>query len=135
MVEAKSSNGTFNKVLIDSLIHTAKTCGLDGLTPVEMDGLIAALAEKIEADLRLTPPINPDRRYKLKELKPLGYERGRLYKAHQNVIRKDGRKSYVLGRDLLALNDAAPTLAMSPAPTTRRPRGRPRKIVMADTQP
>jgi hypothetical protein len=65
-----------------------------------MDGLVAALADKVEADLKLTPPINPDRRYRLKELKSLGYERGRLYKAHKSLIRKDGRKSYILGRDL-----------------------------------
>ena len=44
------SNGTINKRVIYSLIHAAKTCGLDGLTPAEMDGLIA-LAEKLEADL------------------------------------------------------------------------------------
>jgi hypothetical protein len=117
---------------LTSLINVAKTAGLDTLSSAQMDGLVAALAGKIEHDLGLMPCINPDRRYQLHELKPYGYGRGRFYKAYKHLIRKDGRKSYVLGRDVMALAETAPTLATSP-PTTRPDapppgrRGRPRK--------
>jgi hypothetical protein len=62
-----------------------------------------------------------------------GYTRGLLYKRHKHLIRKDGRKSFVLGRDLLADIAASPTLAPSvpmqagAVPMPRR-RGRPRKV-------
>jgi hypothetical protein len=124
------------KIALEGLVSIANTCGLGGLSPPEMDGLVAALAAalaaNIERDLQLAPPINPDRRYSLAEIQKNGYgpKRGRFYKAHKHLIRKDGRASYVLGRDLLALRDAAPTVATCPTtPVVRRPRGRPRKVV------
>jgi len=120
--------------LLDSLVQVAKTYGADCLSPAQMDHFVAALAEKVTADLKMTAGINPDREYSLSEIGEYGFgpKKGRFYKAYKHIIRKDGRRSYVLGRDLLALREGAPTLATSPAPfqpTMRRPRGRPRKIV------
>ena len=117
-------------------IGIANAFGLDGLSNAEMNGLVAAMAAKVERDLKLTPPINPDRRYRIKELASLGYGRGRFYKAHKHLIRKDGRTSYVLGRDLLALQEAAPRLgAGQPVSAMRRSRGRPRKATADGQQP
>jgi len=128
---------TFSQnIPLEGLVSIANTCGLDGLSPPEMDGLVAALAAKIERDLQLTPPINPDRRYSLAEIQKNGYgpKRGRFYKAYKHLIRKDGGASYVLGRDLLALCETAPTVATCPTtPVVRRPRGRPRKVVGGGT--
>src|SRR5205085_11929775 len=84
---------TFSQnIPLEGLVSIANTCGLDGLSPPEMDGLVAALAAKIERDLQLTPPINPDRRYSLAEIQKNGYgpKRGRFYKAYKHLIRKDG---------------------------------------------
>jgi hypothetical protein len=95
---------------------------------------VANLADKIDRDFRAE--IIPDRRYRLKELEPFGYKKGRLYKAHKHLIHKDGRMSYVIGRDLLALAETAPTLAArppQPQPDTCVPprrRGRPRKVTV-----
>ena len=133
-------NGTTKEPIIETLIQAMKRCGLGGLSPDEMDGLVAAIADKVEADLQLRPPIiNPDREYSLTEIRENGFgpKQGRFYKAYKHIIRKDGRRSYVIGRDLLDLRNRAPTLATSPVPmpsAMRRPRGRPRKIAVADAQ-
>jgi hypothetical protein len=84
---------------------------------------MAKLAQQIEP--ALVPRINPDRRYRIAELEVYGFKRGHFYKVYRHLIRKDGEMSYVLGRDLLALIEAAPTIADSPP----RRRGRPRKSV------
>jgi hypothetical protein len=97
---------------------------------------VAELADKIDRDFK--PEIVPDRRYRLKELEPFGFKRGRLYKAYKHLIHKDGRMSYVIGRDVLALAETAPTLAAKSlptrpdAPTAPRRRGRPRKAVAGE---
>lgn len=84
---------------------------------------IAKLAQQIEPALALR--IIPDRRYRIAELEVYGFKRGHFYKVYRHLIRKDGEMSYVVGRDLLALIEAAPTVAdLAP-----RPRGRPRKSV------
>jgi hypothetical protein len=98
---------------------------------LNLDDAVAVEALGREIERHLTPRINPDRRYRLKELEQFGYKKGRFYKANKHLIKKDGRSSYVLGRDLLALNDTAPTVVARPVPEQRsqaRPRGRPRKI-------
>jgi hypothetical protein len=129
---------TVSALPLTSLIKVAKTAGLDTLSSAQMDDLVAALAGKIEHDFGLMPCIHPDRRYQLHELKQYGYGRGRFYKAYKHLIRKDGRKSYVLGRDLLELVETAPTLAASPSPTQPdvpalpRRRGRPQKTVTGE---
>jgi hypothetical protein len=103
---------------------------------------VAVLAKQIERDL--LPRIIPDRRYSIPELvEKFGYTRGLFYKRRKHLIRKDGRKSFVLGRELLADIEAAPTLAPAvPAVTTAiaaaaappRRRGRPRKV-MVESKP
>jgi len=129
---------TVSALPLTSLINVAKTAGLDMLSSAQMDDLVTALAGKIEHDFGLMPCIHPDRRYQLHELKQYGYGRGRFYKAYKHLIRKDGRKSYVLGRDLLELVETAPTLAASPSPTQLdapalpRRRGRPQKTVTGE---
>jgi hypothetical protein len=117
---------------VESLARAVRTAGLDALSPAEMDRLVARLARQIEHDLKLMP-VCPDRRYSLSEIVQygLGPKKGRFYKSYKHLIKKDGRRSYVLGRDLLALNDTAPTVVARPVPEQRsqaRPRGRPRKI-------
>jgi len=104
---------------------------------LEDQRVVATIAEQIGRDLQQRggvldqpmPRINPDRRYQIGELEQYGYKKGRFYKAHKHLIRKDGRKSYVLGLDLLLLNENAPTLASHPPKPQpmRRPRGRPTK--------
>ena len=90
---------------------------------------VVALAKQIERDL--VPRIIPDRRYTIPELvNQFGYTRGLLYKRHKHLIRKDGRKSFVWGRELLADIEAAPTLGARAIGNTVAPRrrGRPRKL-------
>ena len=95
---------------------------------------IARLANLIEpAPLRR---INPDRRYRIAELEPFGLKPGLLYKRHKHLIRKDGHLSYMLGRDVLALNETAPKLAGKTPTNTAivpRRRGRPRKDAKRST--
>jgi len=97
---------------------------------------VATLAKQIENDL--LPRIIPDRRYDIPELEQFGYKAGIIYKRHKHLIRKDGRKSYIVGRDLIALRDNAPTLVANSNPAeptpTRRPRGRPRKLPPSDPE-
>jgi hypothetical protein len=90
-----------------------------------------------EAAPELAPRIIPDRRYKIAELEWwFGLKRGRLYKAHKEVIRNEGRSAFVLGRDVLTLNETAPKL-VGKAPTSTallpRRRGRPRKDAKRST--
>jgi len=92
---------------------------------------VAALAKQFETDL--APRIIPDRRYSITELvKQFGYTRGLFYKRHKHLIRKDGRKSFVLGRELLADIESTPTLSGITVQASEPPRrrGRPRKIVV-----
>lgn len=100
------------------------------------EAAVAALAKQIENDL--LPRIIPDRRYNIPELEQFGYKPGIIYKRHKHIIRKDGAKSYIVGRDLIALRDNAPMLAANPKPapptSTRRPRGRPRKLPPSDPE-
>src|SRR5262245_37064676 len=73
------------------------------------DQAIEKFARESEADL--VPRIVPDRRYRLAELEHcFGIKRGRIYKAHKDVIRNEGRSAFVLGRDALMLNETAPKL-------------------------
>jgi hypothetical protein len=112
--------------------------GLD----VNDNAAVAAFAKQIEREL--LPRIIPDRCYSIPELvEKFGYTRGLFYKRRKHLIRKDGRKSFVLGRELLADIEAAPTLAPAvPAVTTAiaaaaaqpRRRGRPRKV-MVESKP
>ena len=109
---------------------------------VNDNAAVAAFAKQIEREL--LPRIIPDRRYSIPELvEKFGYTRGLFYKRRKHLIRKDGRKSFVLGRELLADIEAAPTLAPAvPAVTTAiaaaaappRRRGRPRKV-MVESKP
>ena|SRR5947209_7182160 len=90
------------------------------------DEAIAKLAQQIEPALVLR--IVPHRRYRIAELEAYGFKRGYFYKVYRHLIRKEGRMSYVVGRDLLALIEAAPTFADPPLPAgPPRRRGRPRK--------
>src|SRR5438067_1388667 len=110
---------------IESLVQLVKTAGLDTLCPAELDKLVSAVAAKIEHNMDV---INPDRWYSIDEIqqKGIGPKKGRWYKAYQHLIKKDGRKSYILGRDLLALPDNAPTMANNPDPVQPTPARRPR---------
>jgi hypothetical protein len=139
-----SSAGNHSACLEDIVKYVGReaAAGLD----LQYQQAVAAVAVQIERDLLLrgglhqnTPRIIPDRRYQIKELEQFGFKKGRFYKEYKHLIRKDGRKSYVMGHDLLALNQNAPTLASIPpqrAPQIRRPRGRPRKVVGEnDSQP
>jgi hypothetical protein len=99
------------------------------------DEAIDKFARDSEPDL--VPRIVPDRRYSLAELEHcFGIKRGRIYKAHKDVIRNEGRSAFVLGRDVLALNETAPKLVgkapISTAAVPRR-RGRPRKDATRST--
>jgi hypothetical protein len=72
---------------------------------------VGALARQMDWDL--FPEVVPDRAYRIKELEPFGFKKGRIYKASKTdglIIRKNGRSSYILGRDLLAWIDRAPIL-------------------------
>lgn len=97
---------------------------------------LTELAHRIGRDLK--PEIIPDRAYRINELKAFGFKRGRTYKAAragQLVIRKNGRASFVMGRDLLAMIEHAPTLGApvvraNPADAPAR-RGRPRKSLVS----
>ena len=92
---------------------------------------IAKLAQQIEPALALR--IIPERRYRIAELEVYGFKRGHFYKVHRHLIRKDGRISYVVGGDLLALIEAAPTFADQPLPAgPPRRRGRPRKAAASE---
>jgi hypothetical protein len=91
---------------------------------------VGALTRQLESNL--IPRIIPDRRYTLRELERFGYTRSAFYRSHRHLIRKDKRKSFVLGRALLADLESCPRLAPladvtggNAAPS--RPRGRPRK--------
>jgi hypothetical protein len=99
------------------------------------DETIEKFAREAEPDL--VPRIVPDRRYSYAELERwFAVKRGRLYKAHKDVIRNEGRSAFVLGRDVSILNETAPKLVGS-APATmtvvHRRRGRPRKDVKRST--
>src|SRR5437764_15022379 len=72
---------------------------------------IAKLAQQIEPALALR--IIPERRYRIAELEVYGFKRGHFYKVHRHLIRKDGRISYVVGRDLLTLIQSATNVADS----------------------
>jgi hypothetical protein len=97
---------------------------------------VEALARQLESNL--IPRIIPDRRYTLRELEErFGFTHSAFYRNHKQLIRKDGRKSFVLGRDLLAYLDACPRLMPvvdDRAGTTvpRRRRGRPSKTPSDD---
>jgi hypothetical protein len=99
-----------------------------------IEDAVARLVKLIEPDP--LPRINPDRRYRIAELEQFGFKPGLLYKRHKDLIRKDGHLSYMLGRDVLTLNETAPKLVGS-APATmtvvHRRRGRPRKDVKRST--
>src|SRR5690349_21676025 len=89
-----------------------------------------------ESEPDLVPRIVPDRRYSLADLERwFGIKRGRIYKAHKDVIRNEGRSAFVLGRDVLTLNETAPKLVgKTPTRTAlHRPRGRPRKDAKRST--
>ena len=94
---------------------------------------VARLANLIEPAPLLR--INPDRRYRIAELERFGLKPGLLYKRHKHLIRKDGHLSYMLGRDVLTLNETAPKLVgKTPTSTAlHRPRGRPRKDAKRST--
>ena len=129
---------TIPKAGLDDIIGIVKhverelSAGLNVNDPAAL----AALAQKIQRDL--LPRIHPERWYTLAEIDKsgIGPKKGRLYKAYPHLIRKEGRKSYVLGRDLLVLRDGAPTLAAStgamPFPQPPRRRGRPRKAAASE---
>ena len=92
---------------------------------------IAKLAQQIEPALALR--IIPERRYRIAELEVYGFKRSHFYKVHRHLIRKDGRISYVVGGDLLALIEAAPTFADQPLPAgPPRRRGRRRKAAASE---
>ena len=83
-----------------------------------------------EAEPDLVPRLVPDRRYSYAELERwFAVKRGRLYKAHRDVIRNEGRSAFVLGRDVSTLNETAPKLVgkLPTSTASHRPRGRPRK--------
>jgi hypothetical protein len=95
---------------------------------------VAALARAIEPEL--TPRIIPDRRYTVQ------HTHSGIYGRRKHLIRKDhGDRSVILGRDLLADQEALPRLVSpvlqadgageSPPASPRRP-GRPRKNVASD---
>jgi hypothetical protein len=91
---------------------------------------IAKLARQIEPDL--TPRINPDRSYSTAELERWALTHSFFYGRHRHLIRHDGRKAFVWGREVLAEIEAMPKLAPDPvavsnAATAPRGRGRPRK--------
>src|SRR6185369_3137141 len=100
---------------------------------------VAAFARAIEPEL--TPRIIPDRPYTVQQLKRwFGYTHSGIYGRRKHLIRKDhGNRSVILGRDLLADQEALPRLVSpvlqadgageSPPASPRRPRGRPRKNV------
>src|SRR4051812_39611064 len=100
--------------------------GLDiGNTPA-----VAALARQCESIL--VPRIIPDRRYGIGELARFGYAPSTFYRSHSDLIRKDHRKSFVLGRDVLAYTEACLRLRPLADPkggntAPKRRRGRPRK--------
>jgi hypothetical protein len=101
----------------------------DGLDIADAEA-VSALARRIEPEL--SPRIVADRLYGIGELKKrFGYTHSAIYGRRKHLIRKDhGRKSVILGRDLLADIDAAPHLVHSDPSTPTappRPRGRPRK--------
>jgi len=107
-------------------IVRARDAGLD----VNDSEAITKLAKEVERDL--VPRINPDMAYSIAELERWGLRHGFFYGRHRHLIRKDGRKTFVWGREVLAEIEAMPKLAPDPvrggkiAATTRR-RGRPRK--------
>ena len=107
------------------------TAGLN----VNDNDAVTALAHRMEHDL--LPRIMPDRRYSIRELvEKFGYTRG--LPRYKQLIRKDGRKSFILGRDLLSEMESTPRLAATvpvavtgaTAAPARRDRGRPRKVVV-----
>src|SRR5215472_14513383 len=119
---ATKKEAPYNLVGIIKRICCEFAAGLN----VNDNAAIAKLAQQIELDLVLR--IIPDRRYRIAELEVYGFKRGHFYKVYRHLIRKEGRMSYVLGRDLLALIEAAPTIADTPP----RPRGRPRKAAASE---
>ena len=121
-------------IFIGCLVDAVKAAGLDMLSLAQKNELLAALDAKIGTDRE--PRIHPDGRYPLKEVERLGYGgKGQWYGKRKHLIRKDRdcRGSFVLGADLLALNEAALTVAESPAllspnkPGFSCGRGRPRE--------
>jgi len=92
---------------------------------------VEALARQLETDL--VPRIVPDRRYALRELEEkFGYKHSTFYRRRGHLIRKDGRASYILGRELLADLEATPRLVSGDGAHVLktlppRQRGRPRK--------
>jgi hypothetical protein len=69
---------------------------------------IAKLARQIEPDL--TPRINPDGCYSIADLERWGLPRGFFYDRHPHLRRKDGRKTVVWGREVLAEIEAMPPI-------------------------
>ena len=124
MVAAKSA--FYDLVGIVMRIVRERDAGLD----INDREAVARLAQKVELDL--APRINPDRRYRIAELKAFGYKPGFFYGRNRHLIRKDHRSTFILGRDLLAVTESAPSLAPTsalPAEAVAAPRrrGRPRK--------
>ena len=124
IVAAKSAS--YDLVGIVMRIVRERDAGLD----INDREAVARLAQKVEPDL--APRINPDRRYRIAELKAFGYKPGFFYGRNRHLIRKDHRSTFILGRDLLAVTESAPSLAPTsalPAEAVAAPRrrGRPRK--------
>jgi hypothetical protein len=70
-------------------IVRARDAGLD----VNDSEAMTKLAKEVERNL--VPPLNPDRCYSIAELEPWGLRHGFFYGRHRNLIRKDGRKTFV----------------------------------------
>jgi hypothetical protein len=118
-------------IAIITRVIRARDAGLD----VNDSEAIEKLVRRIEPDL--TPRINPDRRYGIREVECWGYTRGLMYGRYRHLIRKCGRSSFVLGGDLLAATEGAPRLVpapLLPAAVVGAPRrrGRPRKASAGD---
>lgn len=107
-------------------IIRARDAGLD----VSDNAAITKLAKEVEHDL--VPRINPDSSYRIPDLERWGLTHGFFYGPHRHLLRKDGRKTFVWGREVLAEIEAMPKLALhtverrNPA-RERRGRARPPK--------
>ena len=115
---------------VKTLIRRVGVAIVDGLDLNDTVS-VEALARRLETDL--VPRIVPDRRYALRELEEkFGFTHSAFYRHRRHLIRKDGRKSFVLGRELLADLEGCPRLipgdqANGAKTAPPRPRGRPRK--------
>lgn len=96
-----SAAASFDLVAMIKSVTQASGAGLDG-------AFVAALV--CELSQHLVPRIVPDRRYSIGEIAAFGFTRGAFYANHKSLIRKDGRKSYIVGSDLLALIHGTPRL-------------------------